>query len=348
MITCEICGSNFKTAQGLAGHKRLRHRADELAGELVSTLTNKRLHRKILDRLVEKLADRLAEVILEEHGTAILEQYLEELSRQGLDLKALGSYQSVKAILVAAGKNNRLLPLTPDKPACLLEVGHKTIIGRELENLRACGVYDIAVVRGYQGDKIDYPALRYYENRNYQNTGILSSLFHAKNEMDNEFIFGYSDIIYTKEVLELLLKDKSDISLVVDTNWESHYHHRYQQQISEAELVKVEGERITEIGMNIIPPDEAYGEFIGLAKFSKKGAEILKANYEWAIQNYRAKAFQRAPSLDKAYFTDMVQELIDQGYPISHVDIRGGWAEIDTVEDFDRVSRELQLILQLN
>jgi NDP-sugar pyrophosphorylase family protein len=51
--------------------------------------------------------------------------------------------------------------------------------------------------------------------------------------------------------------------------------------------------------------------------------------------------------LDKAYFTDMIQELIDQGYPVSHVDIRGGWAEIDTLEDFNRVSKELQLVLRV-
>ena len=93
---------------------------------------------------------------------------------------------------------------------------------------------------------------------------------------------------------------------------------------------------------------DVYGEFIGLAKFSKKGAEILRASYEWATQNYQARAFHRAPSLDKAYFTDMMQELIDHGYPVCHVDIRGGWAEIDTLEDFDRASRELPFMLKVD
>jgi len=348
MIKCEVCGATFKTAQGLAGHKRLRHRANELASELGATLTNRQLHRKILNRLGEKLADRLAEAILEEHGPEILEHYLEELSHQGLDLRSLGKSRNVRAIIVAAGKSSRLLPLIPDKPACLLEIGSKTIIGRELENLRACGIYDIVVVRGYQGDKLNYPAIRYYENRDYQDTGILRSLFHARDEMDEEFIFGYSDIVYAKEVLARLLQDRSDISLVIDIAWQSRYHHRSQHPISEAELVRVEGDRITQIGRDIIPPDKVHGEFIGLAKFSKKGAEIFRANYEWAVQHYKAKAFQGASSLDKAYFTDMIQELIDQGYPVSRVDIRGGWAEIDTLEDFDRVSRELQLMLKVN
>jgi len=347
MITCEVCKAVFKTAQGLAGHKRLRHGAYGLANELGTTLTSKQLHRKILNHLGEKLADRLAEAILESHGQEILDLYLEELSRQGLDLRSVGRYRNVKAIIVAAGKSSRLLPLIPDKPVCLLEIGSKTIIARDLENLRACGIFDIVVVRGYQGAKINYPAVRYYENSDYQNTGILRSLFHAKGEMDDRFIFCYSDIVYAKEVLELLLRDQSDISLIVDTDWESHYHHRHQHPVSEAELVRVEGDRITQIGRNIIPPDEVHGEFIGLAKFSKKGAEILKMNYEWVIQNYKARAFHRAPSIDKAYFTDMIQELIDQGYSVRHIDIRGGWAEIDTPEDFNMVSRELQSMLKI-
>lgn len=348
MVTCEICGATFKTAQGLAGHKRLRHGAYGFASELGTTLTSKQLHHKILNRLGDKLADRLAEAILKKHEPEMLDVYLDELINQGVDLRSLEMQRTIRAIIVAAGESNRLLPLIPDKPACLLEIGNKTIIGRELENLRACGINDIVVVRGYQGDKITYPTIRYYENKDYQNTGILKSLFHAKGEMDNGFLFCYSDIVYGREVLELLLQDKSDISLVVDTDWENHYHNRYQHPISEAELVRVEGDRVTQIGKNVIPRDEVHGEFIGLTKFSRKGAEILKMNYELAIQNYQARPFQRAPSIDKAYFTDMIQEIIDRGYPVCHIDIRGGWAEIDTVEDFNRVSRELPSVLKIN
>jgi len=348
MIRCEICGSVFKTAQGLAGHKRFRHGTNRLADEMGTALNIRELHRKILNHLSEKLADRMAETILEKHGEEIWEAYLDELSQQGIDLRLLGRYPKIKAIIVAAGESNLLLPLTQDKPECLLEIGEKTILSRELEVLRACGIRDIVVVRGYRGDKIRYPTIRYYENRDYQTTGILGSLFHAKGEMDDEFIFCYSDILHTKEVLELLLQDHSDISLIVDTDWEKHYKQRRQHPVSEAELVSVEGDRITRIGRNIISPGEAHGEFIGLAKFRKDGARALKDIHEWAILDYKGRTFHTSPSVDKAYFTDLIQELIDQGYPVRHIDINGGWAEIDTVEDFDRVSRQLHSILKIN
>ncbi|MFC2019173.1 NTP transferase domain-containing protein [Chloroflexota bacterium] len=314
--------------------------------ELCASITSKQLHRKILNHLGEKLADRLADTILENYGQEILDTCLKEVSFQGLNLHSLRRPKNVRAIIVAAGENTRLLPLIADKPTCLLQVGNKTIIARELENLRSCGIYDITVVRGYQGEKINYPAIRYYENLDYQDTGILRSLFHAKAEMDNEFLFCYSDIVYGKQVIELLLQDKSDISLIVDTAWTAHYLNRFHHPISEAELVKVDGNRITQIGRNITPTEEAYGEFVGLAKFSEKGAEILKTNYEWSIHNHKTNAFHLAPSFDKAYFTDMIQELIDQGYPVHHIDIQGGWAEIDTVEDYNSVSKQLPSILK--
>jgi phosphoenolpyruvate phosphomutase len=173
-------------------------------------------------------------------------------------------------------------------------------------------------------------------------------LFHAKGEMDDEFVFCYSDILHTKQVLELLLQDHSDISLIVDTDWEKHYKQRHQHPVSEAELVSVEGDRITRIGRNIISPGEAHGEFIGLAKFRKDGARSLKNIHEWAILDYKGRTFHTSPSVDKASFTDLIQELIDQGYPVRHIDINGGWAEIDTVEDFDRVNRQLDSILKIN
>ena len=346
MPNCEICGGFFKTAQGLAGHRRLRHATGTRAGEAGATLTSRQLQRKVLDRLSEKLADRLAESILETHGQEIWEAYLAELSGQGLDLGSLVGRRRMKAIILAAGEHNSLLPLTADKPECLLEVGEKTMLSRELENLRACGVHEIVVVRGYQGDKINFPDIRYYENRDYRDTGILRSLFCARGEMDNDFILSYSDILYTKETLESLLRDESDICLVVDTDWAKHYRNRRQHPVSEAELVRVEGANVVEIGRDVVPPRQAHGEFIGLAKFSSRGAETLRTVHDWAIQSYKNRRFHTSATIDQAYFTDLIQELVDQGYPVRHVDIQGGWAEIDTVEDFERVSTGLNSILK--
>jgi len=250
-------------------------------------------------------------------------------------IEALGG-DKMKAIIIAAGQGSRLMPITNDKPKCLLEVKGKTIMQRQLETLRRCGINDIVVVRGYKGEMIDYQGIRYYENTNYKNNNILRSLFYAESEMDDEFVFSYSDIIFEPGVLEKLLQNQADISLVVDVDWLVYYEGRYQHPVEEAELVMVENNKVTKIGKDTVKPTEAYGEFIGLAKFTKRGAEILRSNYQRVVTKYHGKPFQQAASLEKAYLTDMIQELIDTGYVIHNTDIKGGWIEIDTPEDLEK------------
>ena len=101
----------------------------------------------------------------------------------------------MKAIIIAAGSGNRLLPITNHKSKCLLDVGGMTIMQRQLQALRECGISDISMVRGYMKDMIAYPDIKYYENTDYENNDILKSLFYAENEMNGEFIFSYSDIL---------------------------------------------------------------------------------------------------------------------------------------------------------
>lgn len=238
----------------------------------------------------------------------------------------------MKAIIVAAGQGNRLRPLTKNIPKCLIEINGQTILERQLEVLRACGITDIAIVRGYKRHKINYPDIKYYTNSNYEHNNILESLFCAKKAMNNGFIFSYSDILYERSVVEKLLKSKADIAiaLVMDIDWATRYKGRKEHPVSEAELIEVNKGRVVNIGKGISPSD---GEFIGLAKFTKAGAELLKRCYELAVLQYQDKGFQRSTSVQKAYLTDMLQEMADLGYKINIVNINGGWMEIDTSED---------------
>lgn len=249
----------------------------------------------------------------------------------------------MKAIIVAAGPGTRLLPFTENKPKCMLEVGEKTILQRMLEVLRENGVTDIVMVKGYKSDAINYPNIKYYYNPNYLENNILASLFYAEKEMRDGFIFSYSDILYSTGVLRKLLQSKEDMSLVIDVDWAQRYKGRTLHPIDEAELVVVEDSKVVKIS-KFMNPAIAYGEFIGLAKFTRKGVETLIRNYKRIRANkwcgFKAHhRFQDAVSIDKAYLTDMLQELINRGYPIHSVDINGGWLEIDTSQDLQIARR---------
>ncbi len=242
----------------------------------------------------------------------------------------------MKAIIVAAGPGSRLMPITDERPKCLLEIGGKTILERALEALKENGVEDIVVVRGYKGHLINYPDITYCHNPEFRKNNILRSLFYADDEMNDDFIFSYSDIVYSREVVARLIGSEADISLIVDVNWQQTYKGRDQHPISEAELVKVENGKVVKIGKEVVKPEEAHGEFIGLAKFTKSAAESMKAAYRRVSEDHCASPFQNAASLDKAYMTDMLQELVDDGLLVQSVDIEGGWVEIDTPQDLER------------
>ena len=62
--------------------------------------------------------------------------------------------------------------------------------------------------------------------------------------------------------------------------------------------------------------DLAHGEFIGMAMFSEKGTEHLKQEYHSALDQYQGKPFHESPTIRRAAFTDMVQELIGAGLEV--------------------------------
>ena len=88
--------------------------------------------------------------------------------------------------------------------------------------------------------------------------------------------------------------------------------------------------------------EDAPGEFIGMLKLSKQGAELFNKFYELSKVVYANRPFHRAPNLKKAYITDMLQELVDNSIPVHCVKIQNGWKELDTQEDFNNATKSIK------
>lgn len=278
---------------------------------------------------------------IESHPEINFSEWVREKIEESIRKEKSGkSGRNIKAIIVAAGHDKRLEPFNEYLPKCMLEVKGKTILERQIENIRECGINDIIIIKGYRQELINIPNVKYYINNDFENTGIVSSLFFAREEMNSDFIFLYSDIIFDKRLLEKLLKNNADVCLVADLDWKERYDERVTRLTGEVELIKVTEDHIDKIGKNI-NPKTAHGEFIGLAIFSKKGADILKKCYKNALKQYKNKKFHEAPSVEKAYFTDMIQEIIDNDFQINHLDVYGDWIEIDTFEDYRKAWSEV-------
>jgi choline kinase len=257
----------------------------------------------------------------------------------------------VKAIIVAAGRGRRLGPETAEIPKCMVAVGGRAILHRQLDALAAAGVDDVVIVRGYLGDKIHPPAnfaansgrsLRFVENPEWASNNILASLMYAESEMAGGFLFSYSDIVFAPEHVRRLVAAGDDVGLVVDRRWDKAYVGRIQHPVSEAELAKVEGAgpgaRVSRVGKRVVAAADAAGEFIGLARFSDPGARALRDAWHAALALGLDRPFGTAASLRNAYLSDALNAMADDGVRLSPLLIDGRWREIDTQEDLARAN----------
>lgn len=250
---------------------------------------------------------------------------------------------NVKAIIIAAGMGSRLGPYTEDLPKCMLNFGGKTLLQRQLDAYRECGITDFALVRGYKKEKINYENIRYHDNDDFESNNILNSLFYAEDEFNGNVIVSYSDILFESQVVERLLQSHHDISIVVDIDWKGYYVGRKDHPIDEAENVIFDANgNVVEIGKILTDKHDVHGEFIGMMKFTPRGAEIFKKHFKRSKALYWDKPFQRAAVFQKAYLTDMVQELVDFGVSVHCVIIERGWKEIDTGEDYQNALKEFE------
>jgi len=254
----------------------------------------------------------------------------------------------MRVIVIAAGRGRRLMPTTADAPKCYAEVAGQRLLDWALAAFAANGLSDICFIGGYQIDKVrrDYPQFTFRHNANWEHNNILASLFCAEDLMDQPFLCCYSDVLFTADVIGRLAADQSDMALGVDTAWLTRYEQRTDHPPDDAEKVTVANGRVTRVH-RAIPTGEAYGEYIGVAKFSAAGAERLREHYHRARQRFTGKPWREASDFEKAYKILLFQEMIEAGVPFAHVDTPGGYIEVDTQQDFDYarqhwLSRHLQ------
>lgn len=249
-----------------------------------------------------------------------------------------------KAIVIAAGMGRRLAPYTDAMPKCLVPVRGRPMLARQLDAFRAHGVERFVIIRGYKAEVLEARRgelgdnVRFVENPDYQRNNILQSLFKARAELDEPVLLTYADIVFATDVVGKVMAEDADFGLVVDRDYATIYEGRTEHPLSEAEVCRVVDGRMTAVGKRSTPPEEAYGEFIGLARLSARGAARMQAAYDALAA--RLDATPEAPfgrnTWRSAYLTDLFEHLIAEGERFVPVDIFGRWREIDTTQDLAR------------
>ena len=111
-----------------------------------------------------------------------------------------------RAIIMAAGKGERMHPLTEKTPKPLIRVRGRRMIETVIEALHANGIYEIYVVVGYRKEqfeplKEEFPGVTLIENPYYDTCNNISSLYAAREHLKDCMILDGDQIIYDPKVL---------------------------------------------------------------------------------------------------------------------------------------------------
>lgn len=240
------------------------------------------------------------------------------------------------AVILAAGMATRLRPLTDRCPKCLLEVGGKSLLQRSLDALMENGIRMFVVVTGYKGEMIEGfirdhyqeqiargdAAFRFIDNKDYATTNNIYSLWLARPEVDGrEFLLLDSDLLYDSKLITVML---SQPGAALSVN-------RHPLGEEEMKVVVDNGHTIVAINKTCNPA-EAYGESVGVEKFS--------ADYSTALFRELRKMIVDE-GLSNVFYEKAFERLIPQGHAFRMVDTTDIYStELDTIEDFDKAKED--------
>ena len=250
----------------------------------------------------------------------------------------------MKAIILSAGKGTRMMPLTKDKPKCLLEISDGvSVIQSQVAELSKCPAITKAIfILGYRADQVEEELkalsanslpIEIIYNPFYDVSNNLMSLWTAQPILDSDFVIINGDNIFNQNLLNVLASDSREgFGIAVS-----------QKEIYDVEDMKVfiQNGFITRISKEI-PVGEAQGEASGFHK-------VIGQKAITTFQKMLLKSI-RNPKSRHQFYLELFNSIVSEGGRLHSVLVdKSDWAEIDFHPDL-KLIREgyTQFIENLN
>lgn len=237
-----------------------------------------------------------------------------------------------RAIILSAGQGRRLLPLTENKPKCLLVVAGRSILQWQLDALLATGIEEIRIITGFHSDHVEelvsnvyghVPGIQIIFNPFFNVSDNLASCWLARTEMEGDFLLINGDTVFEPAVLERVMGSGSaPVTLAVDVK----------TSYDEDDMkVSLHGASVRGVS-KILSVEQTHAESIGMLYFRETGASRFRESLELAM---------REPAGVRSWFLSVVDNLAKQDL-VRACHISGErWAEIDFIADIDAAEKLL-------
>ena len=231
-----------------------------------------------------------------------------------------------RAIILAAGQGRRLLPLTAERPKCLLPVAGRSLLERQVDNLLAARISEVTVVTGFRADAVDALIAHLYPGRGVQTlfnpffevADNLASCWLARGCMSGDFLLLNGDTLFERAVLDrVLASPAAPVTLAID---------RKDSYDDDDMKVQLEGARLLHVSKTL-PHDQVQAESIGMLYFRDKGPELFRGAVESSL---------RHPTSLRLWYLSVIDTLAARGCVQSCAITGLRWSEIDFPADLAR------------
>ncbi|MBS3085503.1 histidine phosphatase family protein [Candidatus Pacearchaeota archaeon] len=282
---------------------------------------------------------RIAVKYLDFYGLDIGESFFREVNTVGdyditkreyakLILKELPK-KSIKTIILAGGKGDRLKHFVENVPTALLSVENKPLLAYQLEALMANGINDIIVIIGYKGFMIkefikEHPKFKnlnitYVENDEYNTTGTAYGWWLAKSHMKNEqsVLHIHSDLIFSEDLIKNIIEDKRKNVICIDKKIGLN-------ESMEQVILDLRDDKMLYMDKRNVPG--AHGKAVGIAKFSNEAVEYMLN---------RIQAYVDLGDKNQAFYGIIRKTIHEHDFYGLNIE-NSFFREVNTVEDYQK------------
>lgn len=227
------------------------------------------------------------------------------------------------AIVLAAGRGSRLLPMTETVPKCLVEVGGRTILDQQLDALAQAGISRVTVVTGYRHAQVaavlagpQPVAVKACFNPFWAVANSIGSVWSVRDALAEPFCLLNGDTLFDPEIVAsaLAAADQS-LALVVEPLAGAQYDDM---------LVRCEAGAVRAVAKTL-PENEATHRSLGIVIADADPQDYADALDAVIAERGGAGAFHHA-ILDRLAHRRVVRAI-----PRAN----GYWQEIDRPEDIE-------------